>query len=357
LRVLFTCGGTGGHINPAISIANGVKSLFPDAAVLFVGGAGNMETELVPAAGFEITTLSVDNLRRSFKPADLAHNVKSAALTALALLKAGKIIARFKPDIVVGTGGYVCFPVLKSAAAMKIPTILHESNALPGLTTKLLEKSVTRVLLGFEDAKTRLKAQEKLIVTGTPVRSEFRDAKHAVQTAKPMVLSYWGSLGAKYMNAQIPKFIRLNEEAKAFRHIHAAGKNSDLLPLETELTSLKRYIYDMPRTMAEASLVICRAGASTLNELAATSTPAILVPSPYVAENHQEFNARAVERQGAAVVLKESDASAETLFQTVVELLSDHAKLSQMSKASQALDRPAALEKILEQILTLAQSQ
>jgi UDP-N-acetylglucosamine--N-acetylmuramyl-(pentapeptide) pyrophosphoryl-undecaprenol N-acetylglucosamine transferase len=353
LRILFTCGGSGGHINPAISIANEIKSVFPEAVILFVGGEGNMETELIPADGFKIKTLSVDNLRRSFKPADIAHNVKSAALTALALVKARKLIAQFKPDIVIGTGGYVCYPVLKAASAMKIPTLLHESNVMPGLTTKLLEKHVNSILLGFEDAQNYLTSKQKRIVTGTPVRSGFRNIKHTNKSAKPLVLSFWGSLGAKHMNAQMPELIRLNEATQAFRHVHAAGKNSNLELIETELTSLKQYVYDMPQTMAEASLVISRSGASTLNELSAAGTPSILIPSPFVAENHQEINARAFEQRGAAIVIKERDATAERLFNAATELLADTERLSKMSDAARSLDYPDAIGKILEQIIIL----
>jgi len=351
MRVLFTCGGTGGHINPAIAIANEIRTVFPDSTILFVGGKGNMETELVPKAGFEIQTISVDNLRRSFKPKDIAHNIKSVWLTATALIRARKIIAEFRPDIAIGTGGYVCYPVLKSASSMGIPTLLHESNALPGLTTKLLEKSVSKILLGFEEAKKRLTIQEKLVVTGTPVRPGFRDAKHTNYSDKPLIVSFWGSLGAKYMNAQIPEFVRLNEESRAFRHIHAAGKNSDLQAVDTELTSIKQYVYDMPTVMADASLVICRAGAATLNELAAAGKPSILIPSPFVAENHQEINARAFESKGAAIVIKEKDATAQKLYETTIELVADKERLEEMAQAAKSMDYSDAISKILEQVI------
>ena len=189
MRLLFACGGSGGHINPALAIASAFKTLFPDCEILFIGGQGNIECELVPNAGFSIKTISADNLRRSIKPKDLMHNAKAAYTTVTGLIKAKKIIKEFNPDAVIGTGGYVCYPALKSAAALNIPTILHESNVLPGLTTRMLEKHVTSILLGFSGCEKHYKYKQKLVMTGTPIRTGFRKTPNYNNSEKPLVLS------------------------------------------------------------------------------------------------------------------------------------------------------------------------
>jgi UDP-N-acetylglucosamine--N-acetylmuramyl-(pentapeptide) pyrophosphoryl-undecaprenol N-acetylglucosamine transferase len=266
--------------------------------------------------------------------------------------------------VAIGTGGYVCYPVLRSAARLNIPTILHESNVQPGLTTKMLEKHLTRILLGFEASAKHFSATDKLTFTGTPVNAEFRaaqpDSGGGAGESKPLVLSFWGSLGAKYMNAQMPEFVRLNEVQEAFRHVHAAGKNFDVAEIprsKPQLSDIRQYIYDMPQTMRSASLVICRAGSSTLCELAASGTPSILVPSPYVAANHQEPNALAFQERGAAIVITERDASAARLFGLAAELVNDPARLAQMARAAKSLDTPNATERIAESVIAAAVSR
>ncbi|MDR2530313.1 MAG: UDP-N-acetylglucosamine--N-acetylmuramyl-(pentapeptide) pyrophosphoryl-undecaprenol N-acetylglucosamine transferase [Oscillospiraceae bacterium] len=355
MRFLFACGGSGGHVNPAIAIASELRSLFPDCAILFVGGTGNVETEIVPRAGFTLRTIAVDNLRRSISPKAIAHNIRASWLTATGLLKSRRILREFRPDAVIGTGGYVCYPVLRSAASMGIPTVLHESNVMPGLTTRMLERCVDAILLGFPGCESRYKLRGKLVTTGTPVRHGFTAMESA--HGAPLVLSTWGSLGAKYMNAQIPEFMRLAEADGTFRALHAAGTNSDLLPCRSSNTEIVRYIHDMPTRMSEASLVICRAGAMTLSELAASGTPSILVPSAFVTANHQEANAREFERHGAAVVILERDATAQTLFDAAKRLLSDPELLRRMGESAKALDNPDASGKIVGEILRASESR
>ncbi|MDR2360944.1 MAG: undecaprenyldiphospho-muramoylpentapeptide beta-N-acetylglucosaminyltransferase [Oscillospiraceae bacterium] len=352
MRLLFSCGGSGGHINPAVAIAVEMKELFPDAQILFVGGKGKMEEELIPKAGFEFTGLSVDNLRRSISPRNLAHNVKSAYLAVSATIEARKIVRGFKPDAAIGTGGYACYPALKAAARLGVPVLLHESNVLPGLATKMLEKSAAEMLLGFEDSLKYMRFPNKATVTGTPVRAEFRIASGRRSDADTKtVLSFWGSLGSKYLNERVPQLVEIIERSRSFRYVHAAGKNSSLPERNTLYTEVKRYIYDMPSAMSGASLVICRSGAGTLNELAAAGKPAILIPSPFVTGNHQYPNAKTFADAGAAVLIEEKDASAERLFKTAAELLSDRTRLASMSAAARALDNPGAAGRIAERII------
>ncbi|MDR3149316.1 MAG: UDP-N-acetylglucosamine--N-acetylmuramyl-(pentapeptide) pyrophosphoryl-undecaprenol N-acetylglucosamine transferase, partial [Oscillospiraceae bacterium] len=264
---------------------------------------------------------------------------------------ARRMVRSFKPDAAIGTGGYVCYPALKAAAGLGVPVIIHESNVLPGLATKMLEKSAAEILLGFEDSIKYLRCPEKAAVTGTPVRAEFRAAARRHSRGVKTVLSFWGSLGAKYLNERVPELIELNERSQAFRYVHATGKNSALSEQNSDYTEVKQYIYDMPRAMGEADLVICRSGASTLNELAASGKPSILIPSPFVTGNHQYHNAKTFSDTGAAVLIEEKDASAERLFDTVKELLCDPARLAAMSAAAKSLDNPGASGKIAERII------
>ena len=370
MRFLFTCGGTAGHINPAIGVAGKLKELCPDAEFLFVGADGHMETELVPREGYEIKTVQVSNLRRGFKPKDIVHNVKSAANVVISTSQAKKILKAFKPDAAIGTGGYVCYPVLKSAAKLGIPTAVHESNAVPGLTTKMLADRVDSIMVGFEESRAHYKHPEKISVTGTPVRGDF--LKYTRESARkelglgnePLVLSFWGSLGAAKMNEVMADFIKLNGEKHAFRHVHATGggdaglkKMLDLLDdrgvEKTGDTDVRPYIYDMPLLMAAADVILCRAGASTLAELAVIGKPAVLVPSPYVTNNHQEKNASVLRDRGGALMLREQEISGEKLFETVAALVSDKARLAEMSRAMLTLGNPDATEVIAQNIVSI----
>jgi len=350
LKILFTCGGSGGHINPALAIADGVRSLLPDTQILFVGGKGNMEMELVPKAGYEIVPISVDNLHRSVKPRELVHNVRAAWLTVTALSKVRRIIREFSPDVAVGTGGYVCFPALRAAASMGIPAILHESNVLPGLATRMLEKHLTKILLGFDESKKYFSSKSVLVVTGTPVRGEFRKNANS-DTVSSGVLSFFGSLGSSKVNEVITEFAKLNAKNKKFTLTHAVGKNVKFANPDIANAEFLPYIYDVPQRMNRSALVICRAGASTLNELAAVGKPSILIPSPYVTGNHQEINARVFEQHGAAIVIRESELTPQKLYDTVSNLLANPQALQKMSLAAKTLDTPDALGRIVGEIV------
>ncbi|MGI5935822.1 MAG: undecaprenyldiphospho-muramoylpentapeptide beta-N-acetylglucosaminyltransferase [Oscillospiraceae bacterium] len=372
MKFLFTCGGTAGHINPALAVAGRIKELLPDSEILFVGAEGNMETELVPREGFEIATVTITNLRRSMSPEAISHNLKTLTNIPRSLSQARRIIKDFQPDVAIGTGGYVCYPVLRAASGLKIPTALHESNAVPGLTTKLLAPIVDKVMVGFEDSKNYYKNPEKVVVTGTPVRGDFvridkaqAKAELGLPQNKPLVVSVWGSLGASHMNSIMVSFIERACAKPFFTLIHSAGKRG-FVEMREELArqgvaeyqkkgiDVREYIYDMPRVMAAADLVLCRAGASTLSELAVLGKPAVLIPSPNVTNNHQEKNARALEKAGAAKVLLEGEFNADSLMGIVSELLNQPEKLESMSREMLKLGIPDATDRIVDIVLSLS---
>ncbi|MBQ9719772.1 MAG: undecaprenyldiphospho-muramoylpentapeptide beta-N-acetylglucosaminyltransferase [Oscillospiraceae bacterium] len=369
MRYLFTCGGTAGHINPALAVADRLKTLDSDAQFLFVGASDRMETDLVPREGYEIKTVDVSSFRRSLSPKAIAYNLGSLKKALSSTREAKKIVKEFRPDIAVGTGGYVCYPVLKAASALSIPTLVHESNAVPGLTTKMLQDEVDRILVGFEESRQNYGDPTKVIVTGKPVRGAFTactkaeaKAKLNLPSDKPLVVSVWGSLGAQHMNAIMTDFIRLAAPDADFRLIHSAGQNRfegvaeklKDVDLETAGMDVRPYIYDMPLVMAAADLVLCRAGASTLAELTLLGKPAILVPSPNVTNNHQEKNARVLEHVGGAKVLLEGEFTAESLLADVRSLLADTSTLAAMAQNMKSAGVADATERITQMVLEMA---
>ena len=372
---MFACGGTAGHINPAIAVAGRLRELMPDCEILFVGCVRQMETVLVPKSGYDIKTVRVCNISREKTLGGLAHNIKALYFAIKSTIQARRIIKKFKPDIVIGTGGYVCYPVLRSASRLGIPRTppaVHESNAVPGLTTKMLSKIVDKIMLGFAESKRYYKHSEKCVVTGTPVRGEFAayskskaKAELGIPADKPLVVSVWGSLGAANMNAAMCKFIKLAGKNPGFRLIHSAGSEGyaemvtalqETVPdYEKNGMDVREYIYDMPRVMAAADLVLCRAGASTVSELTYMHKPTIFVPSPYVTNNHQFKNAKVVEDAGGALIFEEESLDAGALLNEVKRILSSKDELEKMSQAMAKLARPEATDMITEQVLSLCQ--
>ena len=371
MKFLFACGGTAGHINPAIAVAGRLKELMPESRFLFVGAKGKMEEDLVPRAGYEIELIEITNIQRSLSPAGIKHNAKTAMNVVKSLGVSKRIIREFQPDVVIGTGGYVCFPVLKAAQMMKIPTVLHESNAVPGLTTKMLAGGVDVMMVGFEESVSAYKNSQVVKVTGTPVRGDFRTyskdkAKKelGIDPKEKLIVSVWGSLGATRMNEIMADFIADTYKDSEFNLIHAAGRERYDTMME-RLHSLcpagcsrqgydvRPYIYDMSRVMAAADLVVCRAGASTLAELALMGKPCVLVPSPNVTNNHQEKNARVLERAGGAVVLVEAGLTSAAFTNTVTELIGDDVRLNQMAEAMKYAAPADATERITDVILSL----
>ena len=369
MNALVVCGGTAGHINPALAVATELRFRIPDSKILFVGAGKDLEKNLIPMAGFHLVNIRMSGLRRSFSPDDIIFNVKTFRNLATAGVKAEKLIRRFKPDAVIGTGGYICYPILKKAAQLGIPTVVHEANAVPGLTTKLLSASVDKVLISFPGLEGSYRRPERVVFTGTPVRCGFDPTQagpeNLVTGNKPLVVSFWGSLGAERMNEMTAEFIKLNIGAGLFDHIHAAGKNGGTGVIKRRLKQLgapedlpsgievKEYIDEMHSVMAAADIIICRAGGSTLAELTMMGKPAILVPSPYVTNNQQIENAKQVEKAGGAIVLSENDCSGETLFSTVASLLGDSGGLKKMSDAMKSLGAPDAASRIADIVFSL----
>ena len=372
MKFILTCGGTAGHINPALAVAGRLKELLPGSEFLFLGAEGKMEMELVPRAGYEIRALPVTNLSRGKSPADVAHNMQTLHNVNRSVRLTRRIMKEFRPDAVIGTGGYVCFPVLMEAARLHIPTAVHESNAVPGLTTKMLAGSVDKIMVGFEESRSQYRDPERVVVTGTPVRSEFdrytreqARAELGLPADLPLVVSVWGSLGSGHMNDMMLQMLPLLKGQKDFHLIHAIGSRDfaafseglaalDAAPADCG-AEMREYIYDMPRVMAAADLILCRAGASTLSELSYTGKPAILIPSPNVTNHHQERNARVLEQAGGARLLLEGEFTAASLLALIRELLADPAQLKAMSEAMRSLAVPEATDRICSEILSLVQ--
>lgn len=371
MRFLFTCGGTAGHINPGLAVAGRIRELMPDAEILFVGAEGHMETELVPREGYPIETVRIDGFQRSFKPKMLVRNLKTAAHLVESLHKARRIVREFKPDVAVGTGGYVCYPVLKTASEMGIATAVHESNAVPGLTTKLLEKSVDRIMVGFEECRPFYRHPDKVEVTGTPVRVDFRGADKGrarrqlgLPLDEPMVLAAFGSLGADYMNRMMMGFIERMGPRPPFRLVYATGRKYyasvkarlEEKGLVSDRIDVREYIYDMPKVLTASDIMICRSGASTISELTYLGKPAVIVPSPNVVNHHQEKNARVLSDAGAAAVLLEGQFDADRLYCTVAGLLNDPERMGRMFLASRELGVDDATDRIASIVLGLAEN-
>lgn len=372
MKILFTCGGTAGHIYPAVAVAGRLRELMPETESLFVGAKGKMEMDLVPREGYEIREITVSNLARSGGLEMIRHNLQSIRNVFTATEQARGILREFKPDVVLGTGGYVCYPVVRAAAAMKIPTAVHESNAIPGLTTKMLSNFADRIMVGFPESVSGYRHSERVIVTGTPVRSEFLQfgksqakAELGLPVNKPLVVSVWGSLGAPMMNELMAEFIERAVNKPFFTMIHSAGTRgyaAMMAKLQKDGCAdcaekgfeVREFIYDMPRVLAAADLVICRAGASSLAELTLLGKPAILVPSPNVANNHQEKNARVLEEAGGARVRLEGQFTQDSLFGEVSDLLQNPNTLLEMSARMKELGVPDAVERITDEVLTLA---
>ena len=305
MNVIFTCGGTAGHINPAIAVANLLKERHPDCKILFIGAKGHMEEKLVPQAGYELKCLPGSGLARGKSLKAIKKNIKVVGDLFGSVKQCKQIIKEFQPDVIVGTGGYASFPALYAGSQMKIPTCVHESNAVPGLTTKMAANRADKVLVSFEESAKYYANPEKVEVVGMPVRKEFIMTKRADARKElgigeePLVVSAFGSLGARAMNFAVADMMKLEQSnAYPFRHIHATGSygwewmpdHVKTLGLELENCSaieMKEYIYNMPTLMAAADVIIGRAGASTCNEIGASGTPCILIPSPNVTNNHQ----------------------------------------------------------------------
>lgn len=362
MKFLIACGGTSGHINPALAIAGELRRRHPDAEFLFIGTANNLEADLVPRAGFELRTIEVSGLRRRLSFSALRHNLRSVSRFLSARKKVRQIIKEFQPDAVIGTGGYVSAPVLSQAAKMKRRTLIHEQNAFAGVTTKMLAPKVDRVLLSFPLAHPVKCDPAKCTVIGNPVKEEFlqitkEEAREQLGIAPnaAYVLSYGGSLGARKVNDAFIDLARIAAKDKALILCHGAARDyryvsECLKDVISPNIQVHEYIYDMPLRMAAADLVIARSGAMTLTELAVLGKPSVLIPSPNVTENHQYFNAKTYSDAGAAVLVEETELSGTGLYGTLCDLVFDKGRLTDMERAARSLAHPQATAKICDEI-------
>jgi len=368
MNVVFTCGGTGGHINPAIAVANCWLEKHPDSKILFIGGKGNMEETLVPKAGFELVVMPAFGLERSLSVPAIRNNLLALKSVLAAVGKCKKILKEFKADVVVGTGGYASFPALYAAKQLRIPTCVHESNAMPGLTTRMAAGWADKVLVCFPESKKHYRHPEKVEVVGMPVRREFIYTKKSEARKelglddRPLVVSAYGSQGAEAMNKVTAALFKIEQDAGfPFRHIHAVGSygwkwmpeyvQQQGVDLEkADAIMMQEYIYNMPTVLAAADVVTSRAGASSCSEIAATGTPCVLIPSPNVTDNHQEKNARALETQGAASVVLEKECTAQRLYCEITELLKDTERYRLMSNALYAMAVPDSAERLCREM-------
>ena len=375
MKIVFTCGGTAGHVNPALALAGLIKERKPDSEILFVGARRGIEKQLIESAGWPFRTVEISSFHRSLAPKEIKHNLISLRNLLRSPGEAKALLKEFPADLVVGTGGYASYPMIRAASSLGIPAAVHESNAIPGLTTRLLENHADLIMVGFEECRKNYRHPDKVLVTGTPVRGDFfrltrKQAKQklGMDDGRPLIVSFFGSLGAAEMNREMARFLALEaRNGLPFHHVHGAGaigcqRMGEYLRDEaadlsrTPELEVREYIQNMSELMRAADLVICRAGASTISELTALGVPAIIIPSPNVTHNHQESNARVLADAGGAVMILEKDSSGQRLYDTASDILHDEARRKAMSAAMSSLGTIDAAEKILDAVMALVRS-
>jgi len=371
VRVIITGGGTGGHVYPALAIARGLQAARPDLELLYIGTARGLEADVVPRAGLPLATITVRGLDRR----RLWRNIPALVKTIQGLAEAWLQVRRFHPDAAVGTGGYVSGPVCLAAALQGIPVILHEQNAFPGVTNRLLAVLARTVCLTFPEAASRFPRRARLVTTGLPVRPEILRAERetcrrelGLQPGQLLILATGGSQGARSLNQALLPLLKEvagradvslllvtgRRDYESYRQqVYSQGIDLD----KSGNITIKPYIYNMEQALAAADLVIGRAGASFLAEVLARGLPSILVPYPHAAASHQEYNARALARQGAALVILDRELKGGRLYRALLELLGAREKLQAMAAAAASLSRPDALEAIVQVIITAVENR
>lgn len=353
MKVIIAAAGTGGHINPGIAIANEIKANEPDSEIIFIGTPRGLENDLVPKAKYKLKTINAYGIPRKIS----VSNIKKIYKTIKSVSEAERIIKKFRPDVVIGTGGYITLAVGKAAIKCKVPLVMHESNAFPGMSVKMLCKKASKVFVGFDDTKERLKSAENIVVTGNPTRVKDRQISNELKKAmkidlgldadKPLVLVFGGSQGAKTINEALEGIVR-HKKNDTYQIIWAAGNGQyDEVKLDLEqygisINNVKNakivpYIYNMDEIMNIADLVVCRSGAMTITEVSILGKPAIFIPYPYATENHQEYNAKVLENRNAAKIILNKDLNSEILYKTIKSIINDKSKLEEMSKNAKSV--------------------
>ena len=371
MKVRLAGGGTAGHINPAIAIANTIKARDKNAEIAFIGTKKGMENNLVAKAGYPIHHIEMRGLRRSLS----LSNIKTAYYYFTAPIKAKKLLLDYQPDVVIGTGGYLCWPLLHAAAKLGIPTAVHESNAIPGKAVKMLEDDVDRIYINFPTTEQYFTEQDKILCVGNPLitmpdtktETDLREKLGIPANAKKILLSFGGSLGAQRVNEEVLALMRdYTAHHPEIFHIHATGKieYEDAMAMAKEYgvddkpnIRLLEYIYDMPLWEKAADAVICRAGAMTIAEMALLGKACILIPSPNVANNHQYENAKRLSDANAAIMHEEKNLTPSALTESVRSILEDEEMATALSQAIKAFAKPEAADDIYKDLLLLTSEE
>ena len=366
MRAIIAAAGTGGHINPGLAIANKIKEKEENSEILFIGTNRGLENDLVPRAGYKLETINAHGLERKIT----IENFKNLYATYKSIDEAKKIIKEFKPDILIGTGGYICVPTVIAAKKMNIPVILHESNAFPGIAVKLFKKKADKILVGFKEAKERLDNRENVIVTGNPIKlkkleyDENKKEKIKIELGLkpniPVVLVFGGSQGAQSINRSFIEII-VNKKNKDYQIMWAVGPEqynkikAELNKVNVNIEKIDNakivpYIYNMEEVMNISDLIVCRSGAMTITEISVVGKPAIFIPFPYATENHQEYNARVLEKVNAARIILDKDINSEILGNSINEIIKDKTKLEEMGINASKIAKPNVEDEIYKEL-------
>lgn len=366
MRAVIAAAGTGGHINPGIAIANKIMEKEPDSKIIFIGTNRGLEKDLVPRAGYKLKCINSYGISRKIN----LENIKKLCKTIKSISEAKKILKEFKPDVVIGTGGYICVSVGLAAKKLKIPIVLHESNAFPGVAVKLLSKYAKKILLGFKEAKARLPKAKKIIVTGNPSKIKrtyisLEEKKNKIKEMGlnpelPTILTFGGSQGAKTINQALLGIIEnnLNEN---YQIIWSAGAQNyekikqQLASKQINIDNIRNtkilpYIYNMQEIMQISDLVVCRSGAMTITEIAILGKPAIFIPFPFATENHQEYNAQVLKNVGSAEIIQDKNLTYTRLNNEINNMIKDKEKLAQMGEKAMSVAQENVEEKIYQEI-------
>ena len=365
MKVIIAAGGTAGHINPGLAVAEKIKKEHPDADIMFVGRKQGMEYKLVTQAGYKFSHMEVTGFQRSFSPENIKRNLITVKNLLTANRAADKILNEFKPDLVMGTGGYVSGPIVLRAAKRGIKTALHEQNAFAGVTNKLLSKNVDKVFVATEKASKFMAYPEKCIVCGNPVRAEITLADTAKAkeelgvVGKTVVLSFGGSLGAAMVNKAMQHLALHNKNREDIIHFHVVGRYDEGKFVKfldenninnPEKIVVNEYLYDIAKYMAAADVIICRCGALTIAELSCMGKAAILIPSPNVAENHQYYNGKVLSDIDAAILIEEKNLNEKTITDSFEKLYQNPQLIKDMGQRAKTAYNPRCVDIIYENL-------